>query len=207
MRIADYLTEIEHAASSLIDTIWSEQLKLQEVEAEIGKLQPIVEHNYRRALDIQHFAEDPDDVMMGVGMYWDNYFGEDKRLYHTDVQRQELANKVASHAFSVASLSAALLQHAKQGISLSHGGATNCPSGRSIGSQSLKSIIWEARNQSLHWEEGNFRQGVNNCFNTLAGEIDQKYSQYLNRNMAFDVVDLLGWRSFGDFRNDMLLLA
>lgn len=207
MRIADYLSEIEHAATSLIDIIWSEQLKLHEIEVEIGNLQPVVEDNYRRALDIQHFAEDPDDVMMGVGMYWDNYFGEDKHLYHTDMKRQELANKVTSHAFSVTSLSAALLQHAKQGISLAHGGTKNCPSGRSIGSQSLKTIIWEARNQSLHWEEANFRQGVNDCFNALAAEVDQKYSKYLNRNMAFEVVDLLGWKSFGDFSRDMLSLA
>jgi hypothetical protein len=140
-------------------------------------------------------------------MYWDNYFGEDKHLYHADMQRQELANKVVSHAFSVAALSAALLQHAKQGISLAHGGAASCPDGRRIGSQNLKGIIWEARNQSLHWEEGNFRQGVNNCFGTLATEIDQRYSQYQNRNMAFDVVDLLGWKSFSDFKRDLLSLA
>lgn len=153
MKIANYVSEIEHAAASLIAAIWSEQLKLQELEEEIRKLKPVVEDNYRRAMDVQRFAEDPDAVMMGVGMYWDNYFGEDKHLYHTDMQRQELANKVASHAFSVASLSAALLQHAKQGISLAHGGTANCPNGRPIGSQNLKIIIWEARNQSLHWEE------------------------------------------------------
>lgn len=207
MRIADYLSEIEHAVTSLIDTIWSEQLKLHELAEKLGELQPLVEGNYRRALGIQNFAEDPDDVMMGVGMYWDNYFGEDKQLYHIDMRRQELENEVASHAFSVASLSSALLQDAKQGISLAHGGTANCPNGRSIGTQSLKGIIWEARNQSLHWEEANFRQGVNNCFNTLASEVDQKYSEYLNRNMAFDVVELLGWKSFCDFRRDMLLLA
>lgn len=207
MRIANYLSEIEHAATSLIDAIWSEQLALNDLEDEVKNLKPVVVENYRRALNIQHFGEDPDDVMMGVGMYWDNYFGEDKRLYHTDMQRQELANKVVAHAFSIASLSAALLQHAKQGISLAHGGTTNCPEGRAIGSQSLKSIIWEARNQSLHWEEASFRKGVNDCFNTLSAEIDQKYSQYLNRNMAFDVVDLLGWKTFGDFSRDMLSLA
>ncbi|PKG79263.1 hypothetical protein CXF80_13635 [Shewanella sp. Actino-trap-3] len=207
MRIPDYLSEVEHAALSLIDAIWSEQLKLQKIEEEIEKLQPVVEENYSRAVDIQQFAEDPDDVMMGVGMYWNNYFGEDKQLYHTDQNRQELANKVASHAFSIASLSASLLQHAKQGISLAHGGLANCPSGRIIGSQSLKNIVWEARNQSLHWEEANFRQGVNKCFNALDTEVDQKYSQYLNRNMAFDIVDLLGWKSYGNFSRDLLSLA
>lgn len=207
MRIPDYLSEIEHASVCLIDAIWNEQLKLQELEKEIGKLQPVVESNYRRAIDVQQFAEDPDDVMMGAGMYWDNYFGGDKQLYHTDKNRQKLANKVTSHAFSVASLSASLLQHAKQGISLAHGGMGNSPCGRTIGSQSLKNIIWEARNQSLHWEEAKFREGVNKCFKTLGTEVDQKYSQYLNRNMAFDIVELLGWKSYGDFSRDLLSLA
>jgi hypothetical protein len=28
------------------------------------------------------YAEDPDDVMAGVGLYWENYFGADKEVYH-----------------------------------------------------------------------------------------------------------------------------
>ncbi len=41
-----------------------------------------MESKYQAAFGLQSYAEDPDDVMMGVGRYWENYFGDDKTLYH-----------------------------------------------------------------------------------------------------------------------------
>lgn len=43
--------------------------------------------------------------------------------------------------FAVDTLAGGLLQIAKQGISIVHGNPHNCPSGRRIGSLTLKSII------------------------------------------------------------------
>ncbi len=65
--------------------------------------------------------------MMGVGIYWDNYFDEDKELYYKDADRRALADQIASHAFSIEALSSTLLQYAKQGLSFAHGNLPNCP--------------------------------------------------------------------------------
>lgn len=207
MNIADYLNEIEHASTSLLQTIWDEHTRIGQIEDQITNLAPVVEDNYRRAQSVQQFAEDSDDVMMGVGMYWENYFGADKELYHKDQDRQQLVNQIATHSFSVASLAGSLLQHAKQGISLAHGGLGNCPNGRAIGSQHLKTVIWQSRNQTIHWEDGNFHPPTTDCFNALAADIDPKYNQFTNRNMAFDVIELLGWKSFKQFSDDLTSLA
>ena len=37
-----------------------------------------------------------DELMMGVGMYWENYFDDDKELYHKDFDRQRLAQKMVN---------------------------------------------------------------------------------------------------------------
>lgn len=65
-------------------------------------------------------------------------------------------------------------------------------------------MIWQARNQSLHWEDGSFRPPVVACFTALASEVDQVFSNFRARNMAFDVIEMLGWRTIGAFETDLL---
>ena len=56
-------------------------------------------------------------------------------------------------------------------------------------------------------EEGGFDSPTTACFNALAADIDPKFYQFTTRNMAFDVVDLLGWQTFNDFSTDLASLA
>jgi hypothetical protein len=56
-------------------------------------------------------AEDPDDVAMATGMYWENYFGDDKERYYKDKDREKLIEEIAAHAFSVGSIAGSLLQY------------------------------------------------------------------------------------------------
>src|SRR5205085_1103080 len=124
-----------------------------------------------------------DDVMLATGMYWETYFGEDKELYHNDKEREELVNLIATHALSVGSLAGSLLQHAKQGVSLVHGKPEKCPAGRSVGSQDLKEVIWQGRNQAIHWEEGKFKQSLEKCFESLRKDFGPVFADYKKRNM------------------------
>ena len=78
---------------------------------------------------------------------------------------------------------------------------------RRFGSQFLKDIIWQGRNQTMHWEEGHLSSQVRQCFEKLANEINTSFADYQNRNVAVDLIDLLGWVDFAKFRDDMLLLA
>lgn len=207
MAMVNYLAEIEYAASSLFPVIWEERNRLQKLEAELDSLTRRVKDNYLRAEFLATNSEDPDDVAMAAGVYWENYFGDDKDRYHKDKHREKLVDQVATHAFSIDSLAGSLLQYAKQGISLSHGGLSACPDGRAIGSQFLKDVIWQGRNQAIHWEEHNPPTHVQRCFDKLAKEVDQIFADYRTRNMAQVVVRLLGWKDFATFRADLLSLA
>src|SRR5437870_1412879 len=175
MAMTDYLAEIEFAASNVIPIVWRERNRLRELEAEVASLTKLVEDNYRRAECVAMNAEDPDDVAMATGRYWDNYFGDDKERYYKDKDRAKLIEQIAAHALSIGSLAGSLLQYAKQGISLAHGGFANCPNGRSIGTQFLKDVIWQGRNQGIHWEEGKLHPSIQQCFEKLVKEADPKF--------------------------------
>jgi len=47
---------------------------------------------------------------------------------------------------------------------------------------------------------------VRQCFDTLA-QADPKFAAYTTRNMAFDIVELLGWLDVDNFKHDMISLA
>jgi hypothetical protein len=204
----DYLKEIEFATRSLIPIIWGERDRLRKLEAEVAALTKRVADNYDRAHFVAMNAEDADDVGLATGMYWENYFGDDKDRFYKDKERVSLADRVALHQFSAGSLAASLLQHAKQGISLTHGGLAGCPDGRQVTvSQTLKNVIWQGRNQGMHWEEGKPHPPVVQCFDALAKEVAPTFADYRKCNLALDVVELLGWTDFDRFRTDMMLLA
>lgn len=206
MNMTEYLDEIEYAAANTIDSIWAENKTIDELTSEITRLKAVVEDNYQRANDLKEHSEDADDVMLGVGVYWENYFGEDKELYYKNKELTTLQSQVLTHKYSIAALSGSLLQNAKQGISAVHGGLAASPDGRLIGTQPLKTIIWQSRNQSMHWEDGTFHPPATAAFQTLISEIDPSFSDYTVRDMAFDVIELLGWRDFNSFKSDMLTL-
>lgn len=204
MTLADYLNELEYAVSRVIESLWHEHDQAERLGKEIEELQKVAAESYQRAQFIQQNAEDADDLMLGVGIYWDTYFGEDKEQHYKSKDLNVLQARLTSREFSLSSLAGTLLQYAKQGLSASFGKPVNWPNGRSVGSQDLKTIILESRNQSEHWEEGNPFPKVEQCFERLAAEIGPQFSDYRTKNLAFAVVCMLGWRSYADFRDDLL---
>jgi len=207
MDMPRYLAEIEHAASSIIDIVWADHSMLIQLEVEAEKLRREMEDGYRRAEALSRDAETPEDVMAATGGHWDTYFEADKEHHQ---KRDELADACALMSikgFSRGSLSGSLLQYGKQGISIVHKKLAACPAGRAIGSQDLKDVIWQGRNQALHWEAGSVHSPVEACFQALARDQGAQFADYNSKNLAFDVVELLGWRSWNDFRADMMTLA
>lgn len=204
MTFADYLNEMEYAVSRVIESLWHEHDEAEKLRKEINGLQRVVADNYRRAQFIQQNAEDADDQMLGVGIHWDTYFDEDKEQYYKSKDLDVLEARLASREFSFSSLAGTLLQYAKQGLSASFGKPANWPNGRLVGSQHLKTVILESRNQSEHWEEGKPFPKVEQCFKTLATENGAEFSHYKTKNLAFEVVSILGWCTYTDFKNDLL---
>lgn len=206
MNMQGYLNEITYAVESALSAIWADTDKLNNIQNELERLTRETERGYQRAQAFQ-YDEDPDDVMMGIGIHWNTYFGPDKERHQVETSINDLKERFRVHDFSRNAMSASVLQYAKQGISIVHGGLQACPDGRAFGIQVLKTVIWQGRNQSLHWEEGNPRQPVVDCFDQLAQNFDSKFFQYRTSNLAFDVVKLLDWKSYYLFEKDMQSLA
>jgi hypothetical protein len=112
---------------------------------------------------------------------------------------------------SVEAASGALLQLAKQGVALVHrellvrGKLSECPPGRAIGSQPLRDVIWYARNQAIHWEEGVYRTPTLACFAKLESDFGARFhlDADVRESRAFAVCALLGWRDYARFKEDM----
>jgi len=204
MTLTEYLNEMEYAVTRVIESLWHERDEAAGLRKEIDELRKVAADNYARAQFIQQNAEDTDDLMIGVGIHWDTYFGEDKEQYYKSKDLGVLEERLAAREFSYSSLAGTLLQYAKQGLSASFGKPANWPNGRLVSSQDLKTIILESRNQSEHWEEGNPFPKVEQCFNTLAAEKGPEFAQYKTKNLAFEIVSMLDWHSYADFKNDLL---
>ena len=82
---------------------------------------------------------------------------------------------------------------------------TKCPDGRIIGQESLKNIIWQGRNQAMHFEEGKYRKVVVKCFTKLEINFGNRF-ELSDKNLAYDVLMLLGWESYTAYEKDMTLL-
>lgn len=203
MTMRDYLSETSHAVATLLKAVWKEQDAVDRLSAKRESLLGRVQSEYRAVDQIAAGAEDNDDVMLATGRHWQNYFGPDKQQHDMGKEVSALEAQVEVHRFSVSSLAGALLQIAKQGLSMMHQGRP--PTGnRYIGSQPLSEVVWESRNQAIHWEEGHLKPNVHTCFQALRADFGQQFANYLHESMAFEIIKVLGWKTEADFERDML---
>jgi hypothetical protein len=197
-----YINNTSYSTSELIKLIFKEEKNLSQAIENRDYL--IAKANfYHKEFTYKDLHEDFDEIHV-------------MRDFNTMAQAKQSADKnqndinilkmsIEAKEFSLRALSGALLQIAKQGISVTHSNLDNCPSGRAIGTECLKNIIWQARNQSMHFEEGNPRPPVKLCFKNLEHDFGSMFS--LNNgspeNLARHVVNLLGWRDYSTYKQDM----
>jgi hypothetical protein len=206
MDMPEYLHAIEHAASETLRLVWSEHQLLEELQAKIAALAAEIEDTNSR---IDWLRENPafDDDLQATAMHWESYFGPEKEQFHAEKRKPDLESLIDTRKFSTDAQSGSVLQYAKQGISLVHHGLTACPDGRLIGTQPIKNVVWQGRNQAMHWDEGKFNQAVRDCFEALVKDVDPAFCAFTRCSMAWEIVRLLEWRKFDDFRKDMLSLS
>lgn len=129
---------------------------------------------------------------------------DDRQVQHKYAQAAEAKMQALFVSQSIEVLCGAVLQIAKQGISLLLDD-DRCSEGRSIGSQPLSNVIWHARNQAMHWEDGRIKnKHTRECFKVLAREFGEQFEfKDSPRNMAWDVVSVIDWSSYSDYEKDM----
>jgi hypothetical protein len=207
VEMASYLKEMHFAVGEVLDGLWNEREALERLQADIARLTQRVQQTYERAEMIAHDPLDAEDVMLATGMYWDNYFGDDKENYGKVQVETEQQSQLDTKQFSLSALAGTALQYAKQGISVVHGSFGACPDGRRIGSLTLKTVVWQGRNQASHWEDGRLHPPVVSCFQALESEQGAVFGAYNQRSLASEVVGMLDWRDWQRFEQDMSLLA
>lgn len=207
MKISDYLREMRLAIETVIRVIHTEQNEVARLERELKPLEAATSEGYSRA---EFFAMNPDldDEGLGTLCYYETYFGPDKQRHQKAGDLEATKAALEAHALSIDSMAGSLLQYAKQGIALRFGKNRNgCSDGRTVAGMPLHEVIWQGRNQAMHWEEGHFNAPVERCFAQLSREADASFEAFHDRSMAYDLVRLLGWQSFEDFENDMKLFG
>lgn len=203
MNMNSYLIDMKNAVEPLIGLVWKDHAAVKSAEAKLRKLEQETRRGYERA---QSFANDDDDDGLGTAIYWETYFGADKERFQAQENLDDLQASVAVYDFSRSALSSALLQYGKQGISIAHRNFSNAPLSRQVHGVELRDLIWQGRNHALHWEDGNPHPPVRACFDQLK-QAEPVFGDYTIRNMAFEVVQLLGWKDWASFEADMKSLA
>jgi hypothetical protein len=193
MTMPEYLEATAFAVERVIEAVWYER---DEFEKSRGFVRQEVDDSTWNAYLAASMSGEEDQ-------FWSTYSGLGQSQLSANNALAVLAANI--HRLSAAALGSALLQIAKQGIATVHGGPMS-PSGRPIGTQSLSVVIWEARNQAMHWEDVRRRE-LRDCFETLARDVDPKFGEYRERSLAFDVVELLGWRTVDSFNADLVSLG
>ncbi|MDG4720720.1 hypothetical protein [Thalassospira aquimaris] len=201
-----YIDDVKYATESLISLLGNEKMQIADLSAQLSSVEAKFEH-FHWDFKTSDLNDDFSDAHSHHAFVKMAEAKKDRDAIAAEIGA--LKSVILNRKMALQSLSGALLQIAKQGISIAHGGLGACPDGRTIGQSKLKEVVWQARNQSLHYEEGRFRQPVLYLFNQLAADFGDLFSLALhpNKNMAEDVIEVLGWIEYSRFERDMLQLA
>lgn len=200
-----YLIDTEFAVTSLLSLAIEEEKQLKEQTAQLANVEAKV-HVHRWDFESSDLNEDFSDayVMAAFGRMA-------KASKEAEVLQQQVAKlqaSVGAHQQATQAIAGAVLQIAKQGISFVHGDLKSVPEGRKIGAAPIRNIVWQARNQALHYEEGTFNKAVTDLFATLEREQGTQFSlvTHAKQSRAKQILALLGWVDHGTYLQDMTVI-
>lgn len=200
-----YLTEQEHAAKTLINSIYKEEHEFAEMKEKAESM--------KKHYEVLHWdfitAESSEDFSdMQIQNKFIKMAQMRENLTKAKHEIDEFEKSILEKEKSITTLSMSLLQIAKQGISTIHRDLNSCPNGKSLESETLKNVIWQARNQGIHSEEGKPHKPVIDCFANLANDYGAEFdiTVDLKNNKSKRIIDLLGWNNYENYKADMLSL-
>lgn len=190
----NYISQTEFAAKSLIDLISSDFDALEHTNEALKSA--------TAKFNVNHQIFMANEFHTAANYYHAQMAKAHEPQAHIITEIERLSGDIDAKSASISALSGALLQIAKQGISLTFGRPENAPNGEEINGLLVKEIIWEARNQSIHYENPKeVSEKVVNLFKKIdTVRNDGAFWAPRNQiNYAFDVVRFLGWLNYEQY--------
>lgn len=206
----DYLLDTEYISKKLIELV-VETEKKNDIMQKSKEGRKEVNDKYQEfalAKSLDERTEKRDETISSL-ISFDEKHEKDGIRYMDVVEIAKYTDSEMAVYHALGVISSALLQIGKQGISIVHGADKyDCFSqGRkTFGSATLLDVIWEGRNQSIHYEDRDFSEGVDLCFAALIDR-DSVFKNYKKGvNLAYHLIKLLEWDKYEEYRVDMLSL-
>lgn len=200
-----YVTETAFAVGGLFSLIGDDESVLSDKKG-------ILDTARRRRIRAQSILH-VEATTTGLGEDTRPYFEKkvrDARRESIEIEAEIVALEatILAKETSVQALAGAVLQIAKQGIAVVRGDLATCPPGRSVGRDTLKNVIWQGRNQSMHWEENAFHPPVITCFANLHLDFGSEFRLPTTapRSLAKQVLRVLGWTDYKSYEHDLVSL-
>jgi hypothetical protein len=166
-----------------------------------------VEDGYRYLAGILADPYDQDEDGLATMVYWETYFERTDEQTHREGEVRRVAVERDEHELSSAMLAGMVLELAKRGITMVHGGLQQAPAAPAVGTVALRDVIWQSRNQAMHWEDGKLHPPTQACFDALFAEHGPPFEDATKRNLSVDVLRVLGWTDYDTFAADLTRLA
>lgn len=200
-----YLQDTEFAVQNLFRLATDEENQLRIISENLkSKERELQAHQWD--FQTSDLNEDFSDAYVMAAFARAGRAAQDVERLKCDVAALQASVGTRQHA--VQALAGAILQIAKQGVSLVHGNLSASPLGKLIGSLALRDVIWQSRNQSMHYEAEKYRQPVLDLFSTLESEQGSQFSlaSFPKQSRAKQALDVLGWKGYEAYVQDMQAL-
>lgn len=200
--MSQYLRDTEFASKNLFKLATFEEGELEVLREKLMSAEKEFEANHIlfRNSDLHEDSADP--IVINA---YSRAMEAGSKVMSLKPKVKALMARVSSHQTAVQAISAAILQIAKQGISLEYGGRSAAPPGRALGSLCLRDVIWQGRNQSMHYDDDEPKEPVLILFKALAKQYGEQFSlvKYAKQSRAKQVLDVLGWKGYESYLHDM----
>lgn len=199
-----YLKATEHAVEELMRLIYEDSKIWEDLHNQLSKLVMKNEINSlsfeRNELGDMKLTKDHPQHILDKSEIFENAINE----------IEELETQMEAKEHSIAVLSGAVLQIARQGLSSVHGekALDKIPDIINIDGVPIQNIIWYGRNQALHFEESKPHPKTKDMFDileyTYGTDIDLEDNK--KKCLAKKILDILNWKTYDDYLKDMKAL-
>lgn len=201
-----FIQDTEYAARHLFQGIEDAYRELRQVESEIAQL---VAESKSWQKEADKYEKGEFQKFSAIAQVFVAASKERSRLaIDKEATLDSIQHRLLDKKEALAVLSGAVLQIAKQGISSVHGSLPAARrSGRQVAGLPIADVVWQARNQTMHFEEGCNAQVIA-VFQKLEEAFGDDLSLTKNpaKNMALRVLIALDWMQYETYCADLSTL-